>query len=65
MPMQLPDMNKKIKFSHAKSVGNKQKQAEDRNNFVISNIVYIVSSASNKVDQNKVHAIKDLLQCSM
>ena len=34
---------KKI-LSHATSVGNKQKQTEDRKDFVISNIVSIVSS---------------------
>ena len=35
---------KKNILSRAKSVGNKQKQTEDRKTFVISNIVYIVSS---------------------
>ena len=53
----------KIILSHATSVGNKQKQTEDRKTFVISNIVSIVSSPSEKADQNEVHAIKDLLQC--
>ena len=52
-------------FPHATSVGNKWKQTEDRKTFVVSNIVSIVSSPSNKADQNKVHAIKDLLQCSV
>ena len=33
--------------------------------FVIYNIVSIISSPSNKVDKNKVHAINDLLQCSI
>ena len=41
MPMQLTDMKKRKKMSHATSVGNKQKQTEDRNFFVISNIVSI------------------------
>ena len=58
------EQKKKI-LSHATSVGNKQKQTEDRNNFVISNIVFIVSSPSKKADQNEVSAIKDLLQCIM
>ena len=49
-------------MSHATSVGNKQKQIEDRNFFVISNIVSIVSSPSKKTDQNEVNAIQDLLQ---
>ena len=35
---------KKNILSRAKYVGNKQKQTEDRKKFVISNIVYIVSS---------------------
>ena len=56
---------KKCFLSHATSVDNKQKQTEDIKAFVISNIVSIVSSPSKKADQNKVHAIKDLLQCSM
>ena len=63
--MQLPDKNKRKIFSHATSVGNKQKQTEDRKTFVISNIVSIVSFPSKKTDQNEVYAIKDLLQCSM
>ena len=50
---------------YATSVGNKRKQTEDRKTFVVSNIVSIVSSPSNKADQNEVHAIKDFLQCSM
>ena len=50
MPMQLPDMNKKL--SHATSVGNRRKQTEDRKTFVIYNIVFIVSSSSKKADQN-------------
>ena len=52
-------------LSHATSVGNIRKQIEDRKPFFISNIVSIVSSASNKVDQNEVHAIKYLIQCSI
>ena len=56
--------HKKFVF-HAKSVGNKRKQTEDRNTFVIYNIVSIVSSPSKRTDQNKVHAIKDLLQVIM
>ena len=64
--MQLPDMNKRKNIlSHATYVGNKRKQTEDRKTFVISNIVSIVSSISNKADQNEDHAIKDLLQCSI
>ena len=65
MPIQLPDMNKRKIFSHATSVGNKQKQIEYRNTFFISNIVSIVSSPSEKADQKEVHAIKDLLQFIM
>ena len=65
MPIQLPDMNKRKIFSHAKSVGNKRKKIEDRKTFVISNIVSIVSSPSKKADQNEVHAIKNLIQYSM
>ena len=64
MSIQLPDTNKN-KLSHATSVGNKLKQTEDRNFFVVSNIVSILSSTSNKADKNKVHTIKDLIQCSM
>ena len=52
-------------MSHATSFGNKQKPTEDRKTSVISNIVSIVSSPSKKADQNEVHAIKYLLQCSM
>ena len=44
------------------SVIEKNKQNTD---FFISNIVSIMSSPSKKSDKNKVHAIKDLLQCSM
>ena len=55
---------KKKMLSHATSVGNKQKQIEDRFFFVISNIVSIVSSPSKKTDQNEVNANQDLLQCS-
>ena len=51
-------------MSRATSLSNKRKQTEDRKTFFISNIVSIVSSPSNKKDQNEVHAIKDLLQCS-
>ena len=57
------EQKKKI-LSHATSIGNKQKQTEDRKTFVISNIVSIVSSPSKKTDQNEVNAIQDLLQCS-
>ena len=46
------------------SVGNKRKQTEDRKTFVISNIVYIVTSPSMKTYQNEVNATRDLLQCS-
>ena len=63
MTMQLLGM-KKEKISHATSVSNKQKQTEDIKTFVISSIVSILSSPSGKTDQNEVHAIKDLLQCS-
>ena len=56
---------KKKKLSHATSIGNKRKKTEDRKTVVISNIVSIVSSPSNKSDQNEVQAIKDLIQCSM
>ena len=62
--MQLPDMNKRKILSRATSVGNKQKQTEDRKTPVVSNIVSIVSFQSKKADQNEVHPIKDLLQCS-
>ena len=62
--MKLPDMNKKQILSHATSVGNKRKQTEDRNFFVISNIVSIVTSPSKKIDHNEISAIQDLLQCS-
>ena len=55
----------KERLSHATSVRNKRKQMEDRKTFVVSNIVSIVSYPSKKADQIKVHAIKDLLQCSM
>ena len=55
---------KKEILYHTTSVGNKQKQIEDRN-FFISNIVSIVSSPSKKVDKNEVHTIKYLLQCSI
>ena len=54
---------KKNILSHATSVGNKQKQTEDRKTFSISNIVSIVTSPSNKTDQNELHSIRDLLQC--
>ena len=56
---------KKTILSHATSVGNKQKQIEDRKTFLVSNIVSIVSSSSNKADQKEVHENKDLLECSM
>ena len=45
------EQKKKI-LSHATSVGNKQKQTEDRRNVFISNIVYIVSSTPKKADKN-------------
>ena len=41
---------KKKMLSHATSVGNKQKQTEDKKYFFVSNIVYIVSSLSKKSD---------------
>ena len=63
--MQFPDMNKRKILSHETSVSNKRKQTKDRNVFVVSNNVSIVSYPSKKADQNEVHAIKDLLQCSM
>ena len=63
--MQLPDIDKRKILSHATSVGNKRKQTEDRKTFVISNIVSIVSYPQKKADQNEVHAIKDLLKCSI
>ena len=56
---------KKNIFSHATSVGNKQKQTEDRMFLVLTNIVSILSYPSKKSDENEVHAIKDLLQCSI
>ena len=40
MLIQLPDMSKIL--SHATSVSNELKQTEDRNTFVVSNIVSIV-----------------------
>ena len=52
-------------MSHATSVGNKQKQTEDRKTFVISNIASIVSSPSKKTYKNKVMEIQDLLKCSI
>ena len=55
---------KKFVLSHATSVGNKRKQTEDRKCFVISNIVPIVTSPSNKTDKNEVNAIQDLLRCN-
>ena len=65
MSIQLPDINKRKILSHATSVGNGRKKTEYRKTFVISNIVSIVSSPSKKADQNEVHTIKDLLQCSI
>ena len=56
---------KKTILSHATSIGNKRKQTEDRKTFVISNIVSIVTSPSNKTDHNEVNVIQDLLQCSI
>ena len=58
------EQKKKI-LSHATSVGNKQKQTEDRKTFVLSNIVSIVISPSKKTDYNEVHTIQDLLQYSI
>ena len=55
---------KKRILSHPTSVGNKRKQTEDRNTFVISNIVSIATSPSKRKDHNEVNAIRDLLQCS-
>ena len=63
--MQLPDIKKIKILSHETSVGNKRKQIEDEKHFVISNIVSIVSSPSKKSDLKMVHAIKDLIQCSV
>ena len=57
------EKNKK-RLSHATSIGNKQKQTEDRKTVVISNIVSIVTYPSKKTDHNEVHTIRDLLQCS-
>ena len=54
------EQKKKI-FSHATSVGKKNRRQK---NIFTSNIVSIVSSPSNKTDQNEVNAIQDLLQCS-
>ena len=48
-------------LSHATSIGNKRKQTEDIENFVMSNIVSIVTSPSKKTDHNEVIAIRDLL----
>ena len=50
------EQKKRILY-HAKSVGNKRKQTEDRKTFVISNIVSIVTSPSKKTDQNEVNAV--------
>ena len=52
-------------LSHATSIGNKRKQTEDRNTFVTSNIVSIVTYPTNKTDQNEVHIIRYLLECSI
>ena len=52
------------KLSHAKSVGNKRKQTEDRKTFVISNIVSIVTCLTKKTNHNEVHTIGYLLQYS-
>ena len=57
------EQKKKI-LSRVTSVGNKQKQTENRKTFFISNIVSIVLYPSKKTYQNEVNAIKDLLQCS-
>ena len=59
-----PTQTKEKILSHATSVGNKRKQTEERKTFVISNIVYIVTSPLKKTDHNEVHIIRDLLQCS-
>ena len=55
---------KKTILIHATSIGNKQKQTEDRRTFVISNIVSIVTSSSKKTDHNEVNETQDLLQCN-
>ena len=59
-----PTRTKEKILSHATSIGNKRKQTEERNFFVISNIVSIVKSPSKKTDHNEVNVIQDLLQCS-
>ena len=59
-----PTRTKEFVLSRATSIGNKRKQTEDRKTFVISNIVSIMTSPSNKIDQNEVNEIQDLLQCS-
>ena len=64
MPIHLPNNNKRKQLSHATSVENKRKQTEDRKTFFISTIVSIVTSPSNKTDQNEVNSIEELLQCS-
>ena len=63
--MQLTYMNRRKQNSIATSVGNKQRRTEDKETFVIPNIVSIVSYPSNKADQNEVYAVKDLFQCNM
>ena len=57
-------LTKEKMFSHATSVGNKQKQTEYRKK-IVYNIVSIASSPSKKAYIKKGHAIKDLLQCSI
>ena len=64
MPMKFPKWTKEKYFpmQHLPVIDKKNRR---RNVFVISNIVSIVLSPSMKSDQNEVHAIKDLLKCSM
>ena len=48
-------------MQHLLEIKNKNRR---QNFFVISNIVSIVKSPSNKTDQNEVNAIRELFQCS-
>ena len=63
--MQLPDTNKRIfcPMQHLLVINENKQKTEKR--FVISNVVTIVSYLSKKSDQNEVHTIEDVLQCSM
>ena len=54
---------KKTILSHATSIGNRQKQTEERKTFVISDIVSIVKSPSKKTDHNEGNVIQALFQC--